>query len=341
MLRRYRRIVFALSGLAVAALADAQPIGRDASNREAAAQSEEQPQRDPSPARPVTIQDFLDRIAGALEAANTKPAPPEDRQRARDDLRAQESMAVWAQAMFWATAASVVFTMIGVWLVWLNLREARKVTREAIRSADAARDAADEAKKATAAANTSVEEARETNRIARETAINEQRPWVAWRLINPSFTYEGPNNFRFRSDLIAENSGHTPAMEVDFSTRVIVITNVGIKDFAHSHRREHMHDYNTTANLPTISMLPGEELDPINLDREITIEGNLPDFLSFLVSIHCAYKFFDKSRIGEIGSVYIITARGEIGPFRFNKSYSGYQVFDVGLAELGGTRLIT
>ena len=57
-------------------------------------------------------------IARALEAANNKPTPADEEQRAQRDLSAQENMATWAMWMFWAAFSQVILTTAGVFLIW-------------------------------------------------------------------------------------------------------------------------------------------------------------------------------------------------------------------------------
>jgi len=68
-------------------------------------------------------------------------------QRNKNDLKAQESMADAAWAMFFATLIGTLLTGMGVILVYLNLREARVVSGEAKKSSDAAIEAAASARR--------------------------------------------------------------------------------------------------------------------------------------------------------------------------------------------------
>ncbi|WP_439476392.1 hypothetical protein [Brevundimonas sp.] len=74
-------------------------------------------------------------------------APDADAKTAREqrDLEAQEAMALWSARMFWATAASVLLSGVGVVLIFLTFRESR-------RGAEAADLMAGEAAKSTLAA---------------------------------------------------------------------------------------------------------------------------------------------------------------------------------------------
>ena len=56
------------------------------------------------------------------------------------DLQAQLDMAFWAKAMFWATTATVIVTLIGVVLIWRTLKhtaQAEKLTGDALKQAEA------------------------------------------------------------------------------------------------------------------------------------------------------------------------------------------------------------
>jgi len=63
-------------------------------------------------------------------------------QRAQEDLNAQKEMADWTFWMLIVTgaigAASIVLTVAGIWLVYLNLREARIVSKQATAATEAA-----------------------------------------------------------------------------------------------------------------------------------------------------------------------------------------------------------
>mgnify|MGYP003393868226 CR=1 FL=1 len=89
----------------------------------------------------VTSQDYIGRIARALEAANTKDKPDEERRRETDDLKAQQEMSHWAMWMFFATLGSVVLTAGGVFLIGRTLVYTKRTLDEATKTTVAAKDA--------------------------------------------------------------------------------------------------------------------------------------------------------------------------------------------------------
>ena len=154
MFRGYRCIILAaLFGLT--ALAHAQPSSERSGENSAAAKS------DQSTKQNVNVSASLSRIAGALEAEQRDSASgkAEDDERDRRDLEAQEDMADWAQAMFWAAAAQALLSLVGIVLIYITFREAR-------RAADSGDTMAQEASKATAAAVEASAAGREANEIA-------------------------------------------------------------------------------------------------------------------------------------------------------------------------------
>ncbi len=198
MPNRSWRVLIAALGIALAATAYAQPIGRDTGGDAPAQEGQPEPRGYPKPVSPPSVQDLLYRIASALEAANAEPETAEETERAQRDLAAQEGMAVWAKAMFWATTAGVFFTMIGIWLVWLNLREARKVTTQAVETAAAVIRSAD-------AAAESVVEARKATEAARSMLAAER----AYVFVSPHLHRKGGKTF---ACVTVFNLGRTPAL---------------------------------------------------------------------------------------------------------------------------------
>jgi hypothetical protein len=80
-----------------------------------------------------------------------------DTKRSEADLAAQQKVAEWSLGAVILSALSLIFTAGGIWLVYLNLHEARKVTAQSI-----------------AATNTAVD----ANRIAHDAVFAEHRPWI-------------------------------------------------------------------------------------------------------------------------------------------------------------------
>jgi hypothetical protein len=79
---------------------------------------------------------------GFVECADQIIKASQEAQTAQNDLAAQRSMALWALCMFVASLASVAVTGVGIYFVWLNLKEARKVSEHGERSAAGAEAAA-------------------------------------------------------------------------------------------------------------------------------------------------------------------------------------------------------
>jgi hypothetical protein len=77
----------------------------------------------PSPvAIPSVVQTDVDRIARALEAANTRRPSPTEAQQAAENLRAQIRIADWARWMFFVALIEAAVTALGVFLVWKTLQ---------------------------------------------------------------------------------------------------------------------------------------------------------------------------------------------------------------------------
>lgn len=68
-------------------------------------------------------------------------------QATNQDLKAQQDMAFWGKWMFYASFGALGATVGGIWLVYLNLREARRVTVQSIKGTNAARKAVKVAKR--------------------------------------------------------------------------------------------------------------------------------------------------------------------------------------------------
>jgi len=96
------------------------------------------------PSAMPSLEDGLNRIGSALEAANNKQASRDEENRAKQDLDAQLRMADSAGRMFWVGLAETGITLLGVMLVLATLIYTK-------RAAEAARDAVSEAEKATKA----------------------------------------------------------------------------------------------------------------------------------------------------------------------------------------------
>jgi hypothetical protein len=91
---------------------------------------------------PPNVQDDIERIAKALEDANTGPDAATKKQREKDDLKAQQDMADWAKVMAKVAGVEALITFIGVILVGLTLRATK-------RAADAAEKTVEKMEEAT------------------------------------------------------------------------------------------------------------------------------------------------------------------------------------------------
>lgn len=119
-------------------------------------------------------------------------------ERDQQDLNAQQQMAEWAFLMLIVTAVigslSLIMTGVGIVLVYLNLKEARIITVQSIRSADAAQNVVD------------------------ETRIVGRRQVRAY-LSGESATYTTEPNY-FTCFLIIKNFGQSPAKKVKVTASV-------------------------------------------------------------------------------------------------------------------------
>lgn len=128
MLRRYWLPLIAVVGLILAAQqsADAQGSQGGTTKPQHAPQTQAQPTVAPA------LQDSLNRIGSALEAANNKQEPAKNAEQAKQNLEAQVVMARSANRMFYVGLGELIITFIGVMLVLATLIYTKK-------AADAAR----------------------------------------------------------------------------------------------------------------------------------------------------------------------------------------------------------
>lgn len=89
------------------------------------------------------------------------PKEKERDERERRDIIAQEDMAKWASRMFWAAFAQAVLSLVGIFLIYVTFKEAR-------RAADSGDRMAAEAAAATAAAIEASKAGQEANRLTRD-----------------------------------------------------------------------------------------------------------------------------------------------------------------------------
>lgn len=124
-----------IAALAASLAAPGNDHSHHARSTQSATQSQPEPKHDTGPSLPVTVQNDIQRIARALEAANAKQESTRERERAEQDLRDQDNMAKWAFWMFLVGGGELLLTAIGVFLVWrtlLHTRDAAVAARDAV-----------------------------------------------------------------------------------------------------------------------------------------------------------------------------------------------------------------
>jgi hypothetical protein len=130
MFRSNRSVFIALAGLA---LIGANQLSDNSRSNPTAAQGNNGANYEKD------IASGIGRIGEALEAQNSKTDPHEKDRNEREvrDLQAQENSAYWAEAMFWATFAAIILSVIGIGLVWATFRETQRSSKAAEISKDA------------------------------------------------------------------------------------------------------------------------------------------------------------------------------------------------------------
>jgi hypothetical protein len=126
----YRGIIVAIAGLIL--IGANEPSNYSTSNAAAA-------HSDNGANQEKDVASGIRRIGEALEAQNTKTDPYEKERNEREirDLQAQENSAYWAEAMFWATFAAIILSVIGIGLVGATFRETQRSSEAAEISKDA------------------------------------------------------------------------------------------------------------------------------------------------------------------------------------------------------------
>ena len=125
-----------------------------------------------------------------------------DTKRDEADLAAQQQMSKWALGMFLVSTVGLLATIGGIWLVNLNLREARKVTAQSAH-------ANTQASRAALAAHNSADEARRANEIA---SLSAERQLRAYLHVDEAVCTVLSGWFEMK--LTARNAGQTPARNV-------------------------------------------------------------------------------------------------------------------------------
>lgn len=154
---------------------------------------------------PIAIVDCVEEHVRAVQ----------ETERAEHDLNAQREMATWALGVFVVSALTAGVTAVGVFLVYQTLKEARKTTNAAIRSAR-------EASAATGVANQGARAAMEANAIMR----HEQRPWLEiTRELECRFKkVAGSDKFMVQCRYEIANVGKSPAFDVSISNMLVRTT---------------------------------------------------------------------------------------------------------------------
>ena len=148
-----------------------QPVPEGGQNTSKGGATDQGHEKEPTPEK---LSPSLDKIEAAIrdliaqERAAQGQGPKDEEIR---DLKAQEGMALWAKAMFWATVAAVILTFAGIVLIWRTLIHTRH-------AAEAARDMVTEGVKTTSAAIEATNAAIEANRIAREMSERQLRAYI-------------------------------------------------------------------------------------------------------------------------------------------------------------------
>jgi hypothetical protein len=134
MVKSYWLAMIALGLVLLSGHVNAQSISHNTGSNATAAKNSPEPKSDTQPPIPATIQNDIQRIANALEAANNKKQPPEEENRANRDLAAQESVANWAPAVFWVAVVELIVTAVGVGLIYKTITETRRIGQAQVRA---------------------------------------------------------------------------------------------------------------------------------------------------------------------------------------------------------------
>ena len=108
-----------------------QAVSNDASGNRRPQQRQTPIQSNAQPVLPASVQDAIQRIAGALEAANQKLPSSEEKDQAARNLAAQEKIARWAPYVFFAALGEFLVTAAGVFLVWKTLEATQRAATAA------------------------------------------------------------------------------------------------------------------------------------------------------------------------------------------------------------------
>jgi hypothetical protein len=121
MSRSRKLLIAAIVGLAIL-----DPISQNGRAQEATANRPEPQKAEQKPVDLRPIQDALNGLTGAVKALKDNPEAENENERAQRDLQAQQDMAKWAEKLFWATVASLLLTLAGIFLIWRTLVHTRR-----------------------------------------------------------------------------------------------------------------------------------------------------------------------------------------------------------------------
>jgi hypothetical protein len=201
MSRRYWLSLIAVVGLISAVGAQQAHETQGKAPRSAVAR--QTPQTQPQPTVPLTLQNSVDGIRAALEAANKKQDTSEEKRKSEEDRQAQLSMARSAQQMFYVGLAETIITFIGVMLVLATLLYTKQ-------AAEAARDAVGEAKRAADLANAELTQ-------SGEQAKRELRAYIS---VEPLGVSQLIGRHLFAGTVLIKNVGKIPASNIYVRGRV-------------------------------------------------------------------------------------------------------------------------
>ena len=135
-------------------------------------------------------------------------------------------MAVWAERMTWATWATVVLTVIGLFLIWRTLGYTKKAAIYTKDAAEAARASVEEARKGTAVAAKAADAALKANELNRENFVADKRAWMTIRqhditVISP-LTWNEQKEGHITIQVITENIGRNLAYNVWYDAAISI-----------------------------------------------------------------------------------------------------------------------
>jgi len=207
MSRGYWRTIFAVVGwLVLVGLANAQQTPSPTLKGQPVTSGQQQERPGDHPAgdqenkkQPENLLTILRDVEAAIRDLIAKPDEGKDKgeeQREKDDLEAQQEMALWAKRMFVAAVASILLSVVGIILIWTTF----KATRDG-------------------------------NKIAKEAMIAQTRPWVRFGMMEFLSTWQPTGELDYSVRCKLENCGQSPALNVQASGEIFFRENrVGASD---------------------------------------------------------------------------------------------------------------